>query len=64
MKLLNRKVFMSEVRAINMQNLILSIGISILLINEVLIYKFSIDRFWVAMNSGLLYCVAQMMVYN
>ena len=64
MKLLNRKVFMSEVRAINIQNLILSIGISILLINEVLIYKFSIDRFWVAMNSGLLYCVAQMMVYN
>ena len=47
-----------------MQNLILSIGISILLINEVLIYKFSIDRFWVAMNSGLLYCVAQMIVYN
>ena len=64
MKLLNRKVFLSEVRAINMQNLILSIGISILLINEVLIYKFSIDRFWVAMNSGLLYCVAQMIVYN
>ena len=42
----------------------LTICISVLLINEVIIYQFSITKFWVEMSSGLLYCVAQMLVYN
>ena len=64
MRLLDQRHFITEIKAINMQNLMLTICISVLLINEVIIYQFSITKFWVKMSSGLLYCVAQMLVYN
>ena len=58
MRLLDEKTFKSETKSINVQNLVLTITIGVMLINCVIIQIYTLDKFWVLMNAAVLYCFA------
>ena len=64
MRLLDVPTFKSETKSINVQNLVMTITIGMMLINCVIIKVYTLDEFWVLMFAAVLYCFAMTICIN
>ena len=47
-----------------MQNIVLTLTLCTLMVNDIIVEFIGLENFWVMLTSGLLYCFAQCFIYN